>query len=327
MKFRMSPPLKFSLAAVAFILAALLAVTDGSSSWRSNFAGSKVFPNLDPDAVTEMSLSSGKLQLALAKVSGVWTVKQREGHPADMSKVSNALSAMASMKSARQLDDISARELKELGIDPAEPSGPVIRLTGQGGARLAELVLGRGFFKGGGAPSPNTRPDGRYCLASGGPSGKGVPLLSTALFEWLELQPGKWLETPSFDTTKTLSLKVWTSKSGSWSMSRPTLKDRFTLDAPSKGVPAQRMVAALLSALAKPPVIDLAPEASMGLEETLSVSLALDGGSSVEMTFGAGSGKAIMKSTASGQPSKWTYETDPKFLKALATPPPLEQTP
>ena len=329
MKFRLTPKAKLSLAALLFALAALLAFTNGDSSWRSKFAGSKVFPDLDPDSVTEIDMSSGKLQLTLSKASGIWTVKQRDGHPADMARISSTISAITAMKSARQLEDISACELKELGLDSSAPAGPILRLTGAKGAKLAELTLGHGFFKGGGVPSPQERPDGRYCLASVS-SGQGVPLLSSSLFDWLELQPGKWLEAPSFDITKALSVKVWTSKSGSWSMSRPSLKDQFALDLPLKGVPSPKAVASLVAALSKPPILDLAPSdiaSEISLTETLTVSIALEGGSSVDLTFGVGSSRAIMKSSISGQTSKWTYETGPQFVQALASPPPQDPAP
>ncbi len=328
MKFRLTPVSKFSLAAAISILAALIAFSGSDSSWRSNFAGAKVFPELEPDSAASIEIVSGKQELNLSKASGVWSVKQRDGHPADMAKVSKTISALAAMKSARQLDDISARELKELGIDPSAPSGPLIRLSGPNGAKLAELVLGRGYFRSGAAPSPQERPDGRYCLAASS-SGQGVPLLSASLFEWLELDPAKWLEPPSFDFTKALSIKFSTTKSGSWSISRSSSKEPFSFDAPMAGRPSLKAASSLLAALSNPPVIDLAPAdiSEISLLETLSVSISLEGGSSVDLTFGAGAKRAIMRSSAAGQPSKWTYETNLQFVKALASPPPAEQAP
>lgn len=326
MKFRMNPAAKFALAALVAALAALIAFSGGEGSWRSNFAGDKVFPQLDPDAVAAIEISSAGRQVSLLKDSGVWTIKQRDGHKASMPKVAKTLSAVASMKSARRLDDISARELKELGIEPGSPSGPLIRLFDAKGAKLAELGLGRGYFRNGQGPSPQERPDGRYCMASGA-SGQGTPLLSNSLFEWLELEPGKWLEPPSFDFTKALSLSASSSKSGSWSVARGSLKEPFVFAPPLKGAPSPKTISSVLSALSGPPVSDLASAepGDLNLYDTLLLSVGLEGGSSIELVFGLGQGRAILRVSGSGQPSKWTYESDPRFAKALLSPPPAEQ--
>ena len=324
MKFRLTPTIQLSLAALFFGMAAFLSYRHFDSSWRSQFAGAKVFPALDPDAVAEISINAGKSHLTLAKVSGVWSVKELNGHPADVSKISKTITAAASMKTARQLDDISSRELKELGLEPSAPFGPVMLLSGAKGEHLAELTLGCGHFRGGAIPtSPQDEPDGRYCLAKG-PNGSGVPLLSTSLFEWLDIKPAKWLQAPVFDMTKALSISIWTSKSGSWAISRKSLHDPFVFEDHSKGTPSPKAVGEIIGALSKPPVLDLAPEdiaSEISLSETLTVSVVLDGGQTIDFTFGYGSSRAIMKCSAAGQPSKWTYETNPKFVRFLTAPP------
>jgi hypothetical protein len=329
MKTRLSPVIKLSLAAFLFGLAAFVSFRSGEASWRTQFAGGRAFPDLDPDAVAEIAVKAGSSSLTLQRVGGAWTVKERAGHPADFAKISKTLSSLASMKSARQLDDVSARELKELGLDSSAPAGPVIALSSQGGARLASLTLGRGHFRAGLASAPQDQPDGRYCLAAGA-SGSGVPILSNSLFDWLDLAPGKWIEAPSFDMTKALSIGVWSSKSGSWGVSRKTLKEPFAFNSPLKGAPAAKIIGAIVSALSKPPVVDLVSSdlaSEFSLQETLSVSVALEGGSSVDFTFGFGEGRAVMKVSVGGKPSKWIYETKAPFVRSLLSPPPAEPTP
>ena len=327
MKFKLTPMIKVSLAILLLAFSALMLTREGGSSWRTKYAGGKAFPGFLADSVAEIQIDAGKEHVTLErKGPGSWTVKERSGHPADASRIAKTLSAMAAMKSSRQLDELSPNELKEFGLDPESPSGPKLRLYSAAGARVAELTLGRGHFNGGVAPSsPRDMPDGRYCAAAGS-HGQGVPLLSSSLFEWLEPKPGLWLEPPSMDMTKALSVSLSASKLPSWSVSRKSPNEPFAFDAPRAGSPSMKMLGPLLAFLSKPRMHDLAPDdlSELSLAETVVVSVALAGGAAADFTFGIGEHRVILKISVAGKPGKWTYDVAPDVVKLLLQPPQLE---
>jgi hypothetical protein len=323
----MSIGAKLSLAALFFALSLLL-FWNANRDWRSRFAGQDVFRSFAPDSVVAMELSGRGGGVKLARVSGRWVVPALSDHPADFVKVARTVKALSALKSARVLDGLSEREFKDLGLDQANPGGPSISLFGASGKLLASLQLGAAHFRGGGL-TPSSRqetPSGRYCLAVG-PDGSRTAFLSTSLFDWCEAEPGVWLEAPEIDVSKALKLSVRSSKHGSWSIFRRTLKEPFVFGPPRKGAPAPKILGEMLSLLAKPRITGLASkDAVPELEESLSLALELEGGSVVEYDFEVSGAKAALKLKGPGLPA-FPYSCEAKYAKSFAMPPPPLENP
>jgi hypothetical protein len=147
-------PKSFLYLAVAAALSVLFAIVSYASNnqWSTGkAAGDKLFPSLSNDLskVTSIGIVQGEESLTLEKAGATWGVKDRGGYPVDFAKVRTILVGLSEAEllegKTRRSDRYAALELE----DPASKGAKskLVRLTGDKGTVLAEVVLGKKKFE------------------------------------------------------------------------------------------------------------------------------------------------------------------------------------
>ncbi len=147
-------PKNFLYLAVAAALSVLFAVVSYASNnqWSTGkAAGEKLFPSLSNDLskVSGIQVRQGDESLTLEKAGATWGVKDRSGYPVDFAKIRTILVGLSEAEllegKTRRSDRYAALELE----DPAAKGtkSQLVRLIGDKGAVLAEVVLGKKKFE------------------------------------------------------------------------------------------------------------------------------------------------------------------------------------
>jgi hypothetical protein len=147
-------PKSFLYLAVAAALSVLFAIVSYASNnqWSSGkAAGEKLFPSLSNDLskVSGIQVRQGDESLTLEKTGAAWGVKDRAGYPVDFAKIRAVLLGLSEAEllegKTRRSDRYAALELEDPAVKGAKSR--LVRLTGDKGAVLAEIVLGKKKFE------------------------------------------------------------------------------------------------------------------------------------------------------------------------------------
>jgi hypothetical protein len=147
-------PTNFLYLAIAAALSVLFAVVSYASNnqWGADTtAGGKLFPALSDNLgkVVGIQVQQGEEKLSLEKANAVWGVKDRAGYPVDFAKIRPLLVGLSEANliegKTRRRDRYAALELE----DPAAKGtkSRLVRLTGEKGEPLAEVVIGKKRFE------------------------------------------------------------------------------------------------------------------------------------------------------------------------------------
>jgi uncharacterized protein DUF4340 len=142
-------PKNFVYLAAAAAASVLLAVVSfaANNQWSTGeSAGEKLLPGFSAREVAEIEVRQGDNTVVLEKKQGgTWFMKNRDGYPADTSKVRPLLLALAEAdlieSKTSKVDRYAALELE----DPAGKSAKsrLVKLTGTKGNTIAEVVIGK----------------------------------------------------------------------------------------------------------------------------------------------------------------------------------------
>jgi hypothetical protein len=143
-------PKAFVYLAVAAALSVLFAIVSYASNnqWSSGkAAGDKLFPKLVSDAsqIAAIEIKQGDEVAVLERKGGSWSLKSREGYPADSAKVRTLLVGLAEADlvegKTQRPDRYAVLELE----DPAEKGtkSRLVRLLGANGKVIGEVVVGK----------------------------------------------------------------------------------------------------------------------------------------------------------------------------------------
>jgi Domain of unknown function (DUF4340) len=143
-------PRSFVYLAVAAALSVLFAIVSFASNnqWSTGkAAGDKLFPALVSEAsqIAIIEVQQGGDSVVLERKGGTWTVKSRDGYPADPARVRALLVGLAEAdlieSKTRRVDRYSVLELE----DPAEKGtkARLVRLLGAKGNVMGEVVIGK----------------------------------------------------------------------------------------------------------------------------------------------------------------------------------------
>jgi hypothetical protein len=143
-------PRAFVYLAVAAVLSVLFAIVSYASNnqWGTGTAtGEKLFPKLVGEAsqIVAVEVKQGTEQVVLERKGGSWSLKSRDGYPADPVKVRTLLVGMAEADlvgaKTRRPDRYAVLELE----DPADKGAKsrLVRLVGAKGNVIGEVVVGK----------------------------------------------------------------------------------------------------------------------------------------------------------------------------------------
>jgi len=141
-------PRTFAGLAVAAVVSVTLAlfVYATANTWNAGAAsGAKMLPPLSADRVASVAITRGDQALTLERKGSVWTIKERDGYPANPDKI-RAL--MAKLDTA-ELIEPKTKNPDRYGLlnleDPAkkDAKSTLVRVADDKGDALAEVVVGK----------------------------------------------------------------------------------------------------------------------------------------------------------------------------------------
>jgi hypothetical protein len=212
----------------------LLAVLGGSAlflnqrnaaSWSTSSAQTtgKVldFPLND---VSQITIQGSGAELNLIKKDGVWKVKERADYPANFDLISGLIRKIWELRAVQDVkagpSQFGRLQLLDPGQDPN--SGTLLDLKGDGGKRIAALLIGKKYLKesdGSLGPAAGGMPSGRYARTVD--SSNRVVLVADTLDE-VDPKPDKWLNRDF--------IKVENAKSITLAGATPPLNWKLTRD-------------------------------------------------------------------------------------------------
>ncbi|HEY4814969.1 MAG TPA: DUF4340 domain-containing protein, partial [Chthoniobacterales bacterium] len=168
-----------------------------SSGWKGQATGLEPFAKLPVNSVEKLVIKSANNTSTLQKVSDIWTVAERNGYPADFSRIRELITSLWEFKVVRQLD-VGPSQFGRLNIvapGQGEHSGIELDLSDAGGKSIKTLIFGKIF--GGDSSGENSGDEeaeasiGRFVYD---PSDKGKVYLSKENFETVDALPQNWLD-------------------------------------------------------------------------------------------------------------------------------------
>ena len=134
---------------------------EGQSSSNASALGQRLFAQLKAAEVARITIAEPKGSINLEKKDGRWVVVENGGFPADVERVSELVVKVLEMKTG-QTEPIGEKERARMQLAPpgkGEGAATVLTFKGADGKTLAELLLGKKYFK--------TQPEGDASKAQG----------------------------------------------------------------------------------------------------------------------------------------------------------------
>ncbi|MFZ1220283.1 MAG: DUF4340 domain-containing protein [Chthoniobacterales bacterium] len=175
--------------------------------------------------VSQITIQGTGAELNLAKKDGVWKVKERADYPANFDLISGLIRKIWELRAVQDVkagpSQFGRLQLLDPGQDPN--SGTLLDLKGDGGKRIAALLIGKKYLKesdGSLGPAAPGMPSGRYARTVD--SSNRVVLVADTLEE-VDPKPDKWLSRDF--------IKVENAKSITLAGATPPLNWKMTRDA------------------------------------------------------------------------------------------------
>ena len=264
-----------ALAVAAGVGAIFMLRGEGQSSSNASALGQPLFPQLKVAEVARITIADAQGSLNLEKKGDSWTIAERGGFPADIERVSELVVGALQLKTG-QSEPIAEKERArmQLGVPgTAEGAATVVTFKGQDGKAVAELLVGKKYFK--------TQPEGDASRAQG--DGRFVMLPADATRVIVVTDPLKqattsaseWISREGVAMDNIKSFEVKTAGDG-YKLTRASLDAAWVLDGKGGELDPARANAIGFS-LAK---LELADVAASGVDAALG-----EGGEIAVTTF------------------------------------------
>jgi len=159
------------LAAILILLGGLAAWIHygGAGAWKQadTQSGAKVLPGLVINNIASLRINGGKESVTLERKGDAWSVKERDGYPADTQKIGPLLVKLSELK-VTQTEAITEalRPRLQLAAPGQADGGIAVDLSDAAGKSLGNLILGKALTKPSEIPGATKEvPTGRYLLA------------------------------------------------------------------------------------------------------------------------------------------------------------------
>ncbi len=142
-------PQQFAALAAAALASVVLAIAAYSAAapWKAAVSQGKLFPGFTSSAarVTRIQLSQGPSKLELERKGDVWTLKDRDGYPANSEKVRTLLTGLTTAELAepktRKVERYTELEVEDPAGNSANSN--LLKLLDDSGATVHELIVGK----------------------------------------------------------------------------------------------------------------------------------------------------------------------------------------
>jgi len=168
-----------------------------SSVWKGQATDQEPFAKLPVNSIKKLVIKSAKNTVTLQDVNDIWTVTERDGFPADFSKIRELITSLWEFKVVRQLD-VGPSQFGRLNIvapGQGDHSGVELELSDGSGKSIKTLIFGKAF--GGNENSSDDDEeeapagDGRFVYD---PSDKDKVYLSKDNFYTVDATAKNWLD-------------------------------------------------------------------------------------------------------------------------------------
>ena len=221
-------------AAVIVGLAGIYFQISRSAGWSESKTDRTIFQNLAVNDVTKIQIRSAAGSLTLEKKGNDWCVAERDDYPADFEKIRDLVKTLWALKAGQEMEVGPSQfgRLKVLAPNQGNDAGIEIDLTGEKGANIASLIIGK---------SVDRTDNARGAAASGrfvyNPAVKDrVYLVSESFFSVDPVTIGSWLD-KTFITPgelKEVEQVAWSNNPG-WKVVRDDPKADWILENPQHG--------------------------------------------------------------------------------------------
>ncbi|MGQ0672667.1 MAG: DUF4340 domain-containing protein [Hyphomicrobium sp.] len=142
-------PQQFAALAAAALFSFVLAVTayTASAPWQGAVSQGPLLPGFTEAAkqAARMEISQGSSSVVLERKGEQWTLKDRDGYPANSEKVRTLLSGLSTAErvepKTRKPERYTELEVEDPATNTA--NSHLLRLLGEGGGVIAELIVGK----------------------------------------------------------------------------------------------------------------------------------------------------------------------------------------
>jgi hypothetical protein len=261
-----------------------------SAGWKGGATDLEPFAKLPVNSVEKLVIKSSKDTATLQKASDIWTVAERNGYPADFSKIRELMTSLWEFKVVRQLE-VGPSQFGRLDIlapGQGEHSGVELDLDDASGKSIKSLIFGKTFGgENSGGDQEEEEPSGRFVYD---PSEKDKVYLSKENFYTVDASPKNWLD-KDFIRAESVKEIERASSSGSdgWKLSKKDEKAAWELVDAKPGETLNTSVVASLGAFS-PSFEDVkpanTPDAETGLNKAVTVNLETFDGFKYTMEIG-----------------------------------------
>ncbi len=204
----------------------IMKTQDSSFKRASQKMGSKLLgKDYDINSVATVHIQNSSNAVDLVKTGDTWTVKERNGYPANFGKLAEELRKLVDIKIAKAVNAAPAR-LPALGLVPPTKNGDatLVEFKDNSGKATKTLLLGKEVMRESSQPSPyggdSSYPVGRYVMVDGSPN--DIALVSDPLTQ-LAPRAQDWISKDWFKVEKPNYISVTsTNATNSWTLERPT---------------------------------------------------------------------------------------------------------
>ncbi len=194
----------------------------GSGAWKQadTQAGAKVVPGLVVGTVSVVRINSGKDQVTLERKGQAWSVRERDGYPADTQKIGPFLLKLADLK-VIQTEAITESLRPRLQLAPPGQTGGGIALDLLDASTkpLSSLIVGKAITRKSDFPGATQEvPSGRYLLARERPS--SALAVSEPLSE-VDPNPRTWLDKTFAKVERAKTITLSSGGKPRWVLTRP----------------------------------------------------------------------------------------------------------
>lgn len=285
--------------------AALLAQREDRAQRPQNAAtlGQPLLKDLKAAEIARIRIVAPKSALTLERKEDGWVIAEREGFPADLTKVREFVIKMVGLKVA-QSEPVGEKDRSRLNLDSS--AATQLEFAGADGKPLAKLLLGKKIFRAE-PENPEKAPgDGRFVLSPA--DDKTVYMVSDPLAQ-ATTRTSEWIDKRSFQIEKVKTLEVRYAGGEAWRLERAGENAPWKLAGlkPGEQVDSSRANAATYSLglldLADVAPKDASPEAT-GLDKPVRLNATTFGGLSYAVRVGKLEGENYYVKLESGGADK-----------------------
>jgi hypothetical protein len=242
-----------------------------SSSWNSAKSDRTVLPKASMNDAAVITIRNNETTITLERKNDRWTVAERNGYPADFSKIRELARAIVDLKPVQEMQ-IGPSQFARLKIEPpgkGEGSGTEITFKADGDKPIAALIVGKR------QENENAPGGGRFVFV---PEQKErVFLVNDSFLSIDPLEPGQWVDKTFFSADQPVSVQVeHPDSSKNWEITKKDNKASWELADPLPGESLNESATTSLNSFT-PSFTDVragdAPAAETGLDQPVKVQL------------------------------------------------------